>query len=179
MTCLSAFAQIEDSEESNFLVEFEKFEPAVKDVIKSLEGATAMPFLAPDINGVETFLGDYKGQIVFIYFFNRANPITVQHVASLNLLQSELTGKLKIISIGEGTKEEMKDFALAQGIEYSVLYKGRLLGEAAYGMELGNPRLFVVDKNGKISHVIPEAGFSDPNNTYLKLMNLFNLVNNQ
>ena len=178
MISISAYSQIEESREANFLVEFEKFEPAVQDVIKSLEGAQAMPFLAPDINGVETFLGDFKGQIVFIYFFNKSNLITAQHVASLNLLQSELAGKLKIISIGEGTKEEIKDYALAQGIEFSVLYKGRLLGEAAYGIELGNPRLFVVDKNGKISHVIPEAGFTDPKNTYLQLKNLFNLVSN-
>ena len=52
-----------------YALTFKEFEPAVRDVIRSLEGASTMPFLAPDINGVETFLGDFKGQIVFIYFF--------------------------------------------------------------------------------------------------------------
>lgn len=176
-TQVTLTAQIEESGSANFMVEFEKFEPPTQELIKSFEGKAPMQFLAPDVNGEEQFLGSFKGKTVFVYFFNRACDMCTSQVSSLNLLQQELGDKLKIIAIGDGSKDEMKLFSEQQGIEYSVLYNGRLLGEAAYGIELGYPRLFIVDESGITRHVLPEEAFTDASQTYLQLKNLYNLVN--
>ncbi len=172
-------AQIEDSESANFLVEFEKFQPPTQEMIKSFEGSAPMQFLAPDIEGEEQFLGNYKGETVFIYFFNRDCITCTEQISSLNLLQNELQGKLKIIAFGDESKEDLKSFKDEQGIEYTLMYNGKLLGEAAYGIELGYPRLFVVDKEGITRHVIPSEAFTDSSKTYVQLKNLYDLVNSK
>jgi len=174
---MSIFGQIQNSEQAVFAVEFDKFKPSNQDQIREFEGKAPMPFHAPDIDGNEQDIRAMLGKTVFIYFFNTDCGVCEQQISSLNLLQKELGDKIRIIAIGDENKEELISYKKAQGITYPVLYKGRLLGEAAFGIEMGYPRLFVIDKKGITRHVLPEEAFTEVDKTYLMLENLYKLVN--
>ena len=100
-----------------------------------------------------------------------------EKVSSLNLLQEAYGSDLRIIAIGDESKEELTLYKEQLGIEYPVLYQGKLLGEAAFGIEMGYPRLFVVDPKGITRHVLPAEAFTEVDKTYLMLNNLYKLVN--
>ncbi|GLR16628.1 hypothetical protein GCM10007940_12430 [Portibacter lacus] len=176
---MSILAQISESEDAIFQVEFEQFKPSNQDQIREFEGKAPMQFLAPDVNGEEQFLGNFKGKTVFVYFFNQQCGICKEQVSAFNLMQEEKGNDLKIIAIGDGSKEELKTYQETHGINYSVLYNGKMLGEAAYGIEMGYPRLFVLDDEGIARHVLPEEAFVEASKTYLMLENLYKLVNSK
>jgi len=171
------YGQIEESETAIFEVKFEQFQPSNQDQIREFEGSKPMPFQAPDIDGDLQFLGDYEGQTVFIYFFNTECEMCEKQTSALNLIQEAKRGKLKVIAIGDESSEDLLLYSKERGIDYTVLYNGKMLGEAAYGIEMGYPRLFVVDQFGVIQHVLPAEAFKDADRTYLMLNNLYDLVN--
>ncbi|WP_235299163.1 TlpA disulfide reductase family protein [Portibacter marinus] len=170
-------AQIEESETAIFEVKFEKFKPSTQDQIRAFEGTKPMQFMAPDVTGEEQYLLNYLGKTVFIYFFNTDCEICEKQTAALNLIQDQKIGDLKVIAIGDESQHDLLLYKKERGINYTILYNGKMLGEAAYGIEMGYPRLFVVDEFGVIQHVLPAEAFEDPDRTYLKLSNLFDLVN--
>lgn len=170
-----SFAQ-EKNESGFFEVTFDEFSLPTKDLINSLENSKAMPFMAPDVNGKEQFLGNYKGKTVLVYFMNKDCSSCFQQIASLNLIQEELKNNVQIIGIMDESKEEAKTLCEQNGITFPTLYNGKLLGEAAYGIELGYPRLFAIDKNGVIKHVIPSSSLADKSDIYLHIKNLIKLV---
>lgn len=174
---MSLYGQIEESETAIFEVTFDEFKPSNQDQIREFEGKPPMQFLAPDIFGEEQFLGDYKGKTVFIYFFNTDCELCDKQTTALNLMQEEKKGDLKIIAIGDESKEDLLLYKKERGIDYTLMYNGKMLGEAAYGIEMGYPRLFVVDEFGITRQVLPAEAFSDPDRTYLLLSNLYDLVN--
>jgi peroxiredoxin len=173
------YAQILETDKEHFTIEFDSWKPATKDMIRSFEGTKAMPFLAPDTDGQEQFLGNYVGKNVFIYFFNTACKTCQLQINALNLMQNENGNHLQIIGIGDETKEKLQDYKKENDIQFPILYNGKLLGEAAYGIELGYPRLFALDENGIIREVVPEEGFPETERTYLLLKNLLELIKSQ
>jgi succinylglutamate desuccinylase len=100
-------------------------------------------------------------------------------VASLNLLNSEEKDRLQIISFADEAKAEAALLAEQNGIEFPVLTNGKLLGEAAYGIELGYPRLFAIDAEGKVTTVIPQAALDGKSDIYLQLKDLLDKVANR
>lgn len=172
--CLIASLQAQES--SFFKVEFDAFSPPTKDMIKSFEGKEPMPFLANDIEGTEHFLKNYKGKAVFLYFWNGECPSCLAQIASLNLLHKEESDRLQIISFADEGKVDAKVLAESNGIEFPVLTNGRMLGEAAYGIELGYPRLFALNQDGVVVHVIPQELLEEKSDIYLELKNLLEKV---
>ena len=165
------------SQESTFFqVEFETFSPPVKDVILSFQGKEPMPFMANDINGTEHYLKNYKGQVVFLYFWNGECKSCLEHMTSLNLLHKEASDRLQIISFADESKAEATFLAETHGIEFPVLTNGRMLGEAAYGIELGYPRLFAINQDGVVVHVLPQELLEGKSDIYLELKDLLNKV---
>lgn len=156
--CLStiSFAQ---NENGHFLIEFEAFTPPVKDLIASLENTKAAPFLAPDILGKEQYLGDYTDKNVILWFWSAADELSNSQINNLNLLQSKYEGQLQIISFADESKQELVDFTRSIPVDFPVIANGKVLGEAAFGGDLGQGRLFLVDKNGVIQKVVPRQAF--------------------
>ena len=145
-------------------------------MIMSFEGKEPMPFLANDIDGTEHFLKNYKGKVVFVYFWNGECPSCLGQIASLNLLHKEESDRLQIISFADENKAEASFLAETHGIEFLVLTNGRMLGEAAYGIELGYPRLFALNQDGVVVHVIPQELIEGKSDIYLELKNLLEKV---
>lgn len=167
---------LQAQESSFFKVEFDAFSPPTKDMIMSFEGEEPMPFLANDIDGTEHFLKNYKGKVVFVYFWNGECPSCLGQIASLNLLHKEESDRLQIISFADENKAEASFLAETHGIEFPVLTNWRMLGEAAYGIELGDPRLFALNQDGVVVHVIPQELLEGKSDIYLELKNLLEKV---
>ena len=177
MICFLAKAQ--DEGQKYFQVTFDDFTPPTKDLIMSFEGKEPMPFLANDINGTEHYLKNYNGKVVFVYFWKGDCADCLNQIASLNLLHREEGDKLQIISFVDEAKAEATLLAEQNGVEFPVLTNGKLLGEAAYGIELGYPRLFAIAADGKVVDIIPQAGLEGQSDIFLPLKDLLYKVANK
>lgn len=154
------------SAQDHFLVEFDKVSIPIKDLIAGFEGRKAMQFMAPDIKGKEQFLGNYKGKKVILWFWSKDDGICINQIDALNLIQSRYREELDIISFGNESKQDLIDFRKSYPIDFPILYNGSILGEAAYGGDLGLGRLFFLDKEGVIKDVLPRELFENGMDTY-------------
>lgn len=162
---ISIYAQ---NEKGHFLVEFDAFSPPTKDLIASLENTKAAPFLAPDVRGTEQFLGDYTGKKVILWFWSTADDISNNQISNLNLLQSRYRNDLQVISFADEQKQELIDFSKSIPLDFPVIANGKVLGEAAFGGDLGQGRLIIIDGNGVIQKVLPRQAFIDNNDGAFK-----------
>jgi len=163
----------QDPTTGHFLVTFEKFSPPVQDLVKSFEGFPAENFLANDINGKEHFLGDYKGKNVILWFWSIENTKAVDQIGALTLLQEKYKN-LKIIGFAKETSSKVKEFLRQYPMEIDVIPNGEVFGQMAYGAEMGNPRMFLIDEFGVIKAALPEQAFSDNNNLFISLESILN-----
>ena len=147
------------SEKGYFLVEKEEFTPPVRDMIKTFEGFPATPFLANDMTGTERFLGDFKGKVCLLFFWNKENSDAVSLLYDLNQIKKKMGKKVAIVAMSDNTREEVTTFLGSDQMELIVIPNTRMLSEAVYGVELGYPRVFVIDDTGIIRAVIPEQYF--------------------
>ena len=153
---------IHGQENNNYyLVEFEKFTPPVKDIIRAFEERPATPFMASDIYGNERYLGDYKGKKVLIWFWSMNDGVSIDQIAKLNDIQASFREELQIVSFGMEEKGELAAFRKANPIDFPIMPKGKIFGEAAYGADLGLGRLFLVDDKGIIQKVFPRLAFEN------------------
>lgn len=163
---MAAFAQeAKSADGSHFLVDFEKFSPPVRDMAQSFEGRPAEQFLANDINGKEHFLGDYKGKKVILWFWSKDESLSTGHIRALNATQ-EHNKDLVILSFARGTKTEVKAFADASDINFTVIPNADVFGQMAYAADLGYPRYFFIDEYGIIKQVWPAESFDEGVNPY-------------
>ncbi len=147
------------NEQGHFLIEFDSFSPPVKDIVMSLENSEAAPFLAPDIQGNEIFLGDYKGKMVMLWFWSKNDGMSVSQVDQLNLMQSQYRDQLQVIGFGDESKQELIDFRSGSPLDFPIIANGKVLGEAAFGGDLGLGRVILVGKDGIIQKVVPRETF--------------------
>jgi peroxiredoxin len=157
----------EKTDSGHYLVEFEKFTPPVKDMIRSFEGFPATPFMANDMDNEERFLSDFQGKVSVLFFWNTKNAEAVSLFYDLNRLQKEIgEKKLAVIGMADDTRAEMDDFLVTNPANFIIIPNTRMLSEAVYAVELGYPRLFVIDSYGLIRCVIPGEYFSQHANSY-------------
>ncbi len=156
-----AIAQYGFSQENNnyYLVEFEKFTPPVKDVIRAFETRPATPFMASDIYGNERYLGDYKGKKVLLWFWSIDDGLSISQIAMLNDIQASFRDELQIVSFGMEDKEPLAAFRKINPIDFPIMPKGKIFGQAAYAADLGLGRLFLIDEKGIIQKVFPRIAF--------------------
>jgi len=154
----TTFTQAQN-ENGHFLIEFDSFSPPVKDIVMSLENSEAAPFLAPDILGDEIFLGDYKGKMVMLWFWSKDDGMSISQVDQLNLMQDKYRDLLQVIGFGDESKQELIDFNSGSPMDFPVIANGKVLGEAAFGGDLGLGRVILVDQNGVIQKVVPRETF--------------------
>ena len=150
-----------------YLVEFEKFSPPVKDVIRAFEERPAAPFIASDIYGNERYLSDYKGKKVLIWFWSLNDGVSVDQIPMLNDIQASFRDELQIVSFGMENKGELAAFRKENLIDFVIMPKGKIFGQAAYAGDLGLGRLFLVDDKGIIQKVFPRNAFlTSPEETF-------------
>jgi len=170
-----AMATITGQESANghFLVTFEKFSPPIKDMVRSFEGRIAEQFLANDVNGKEHYLPSYKGKNVILWFWSTENSVALEQLAAMTALQ-ERNKNLKIIGFAKEPKAKVIEFLRQNPMEIDIIPNGEVFGQMAYGAELGNPRMFVIDEFGIIKVVLPEEAFTDNSRLLISLESILN-----
>lgn len=167
------FAFVAFGQENNnnyYLVTFEKFSPPVKDVIRAFEERPATPFMASDIYGNERYLGDYKGKKVLLWFWSLNDGLNISQIAMLNDIQASFRDELQIVSFGMEEKAELAAFRKANPIDFPIMPKGKIFGQAAYAGDLGLGRLFLIDDKGIIQKVFPRTAFEENSDETFKFV---------
>lgn len=157
----------------HFLVEFEKFSPPSQALVKSFEGHIAEPFLAKDVNGVEHYLPSYKGKNVILWFWSTEDAIAIEQVGSMTLLQQR-NENLKVIGFAKEAKAKVQEYLRQNPMDIDVIPNGEIFGQMAYGAELGNPRMFIIDEFGIIKVVLPVEAFADNSKLLVSLESILN-----
>lgn len=175
LLCIFSIAQgiSQENAQGHFLVEFAKFTPPTQDLVKSFEGFPAEPFLANDVNGKEHFLGDYKGKKVILWFWSIDNPKALEQVGAMTLLQ-ERNKDLKVISFATEPKAKVQEYLRQFPMDIDVIPNGEIFGQMAYGADMGNPRMFVIDSFGVIKIALPEEAFEDNTKLLVSLESILN-----
>lgn len=170
----SAQVTAQKNAQGHFLVEFAKFTPPVQDLVKSFEGYPAEQFLANDVNGKEHFLGDYKGKKVILWFWSVENLKALEQVSAMTLLQERNIANLKIIAFAKEPKSLVLDYLRQYPIDLDVIPNGEVFGQMAYGADMGNPRMFIIDEFGVVKIALPEEAFVDNSNLLVSLESILN-----
>jgi len=164
----------QDNAQGHFLVEFAKFTPPVQDLVKSFEGQPAEQFLAKDVSGTEHYLGDYKGKRVILWFWSVDNTKALEQVSAMTLLQERNKNNLKIISFAKEPKTAVMNYLRQYPMEIDVIPNGEIFGQMAYGADMGNPRMFIIDEYGIIKIALPEEAFANNSNLLVSLESVLN-----
>ena len=175
LTIFSFYSSLSAQESANghFLVEFEKFTPPTKALIRSFEGHIAEQFLANDVNGKEHYLPDYKGKNVILWFWSTEDAIAIEQVGAMTLLQ-ERNKNLKVIGFAKEPKARVLEYLRQNPMDIDVIPNGEIFGQMAYGAELGNPRMFVIDEFGIIKVALPVEAFADNSKLLISLESILN-----
>lgn len=152
--------------QDHFLVELENRSPDVQAMVQAYEGTQAIPFLANDVNGQEQSFMDMRGKTVILWFWNNDCPLCHNQIGDLNLLKQNHSDKLEIVSFSDNSKEEVKAFIQSHPLDFPVIANSKTLAEGPYGGDLGYPKIFIIDPNGKIKWAIPEVEMRGNFNTY-------------
>ncbi len=164
----------QDIAKGHFLVEFEKFSPPIQDMVLSFEGHKAEPFLANDVNGKEHYLDSYKGKKVILWFWSVEDYRALDQVGAMTLLQQEMKPSLKIIAFAKEPKARVQEYLRQNPMDIDVIPNGEVFGQMAYGAEMGNPRMFIIDQYGIIKAALPNEAFIDNANLYISLESILN-----
>jgi peroxiredoxin len=164
----------QNNTQGHFLVEFAKFTPPVQDLVKSFEGFPAELFLANDVKGTEHYLEDYKGKKVILWFWSVESTKALEQISAMTLLQDRNRDHLKIVSFAKEPKSKVLEYLRQYPMEIDVIPNGEVFGQMAYGADMGNPRMFVIDEFGIIKIALPEEAFEDNTNLLVSLEAILN-----
>ncbi len=156
---LSLQAQSKDPRTGYFLVEEEKFSPPDSAIISHFVGRQAMAFMANDMDQNEQYLGNYKGNNVLLWFWQLNCDACLSQIDVLNKIADEWKGKLSIISLCNNNRAEIDAFLAKREIGFSIIPNAGILAEGAFADDLGYPRLFFLDREGIITHILPMTFF--------------------
>lgn len=153
----SVFTTISLSAQEHFKVDLSNRAPDVKSLVMAYEGSSSIPFQANDVHGVQHSLMSMKGKTVMLWFWNNDCIKCHEQIDDLNLLTQKYPDNLRVISFSDNTKEEVLSFLQDKPVDFPVIPNSKTLSEGPYGGDLGYPKLFILDKSGKIKWVIPQV----------------------
>jgi hypothetical protein len=140
-----------------FQVEFDAFEPPVKDMINHVEGKPAKNFMMKDLNGKDLSLSSLKGKKVILWFWDNSD-LSASLTPILDF-KCEQNPTINFVGLYNGTKEEYLS-QFQQQWKFKVLPNAAFIGEAIYDKELGTPRIYLIDEKGIVKMVIPTSYMS-------------------
>ena len=117
-----------------------------------------MPIVRTDINGVETRLEDYQGQITVVNFWASWCRPCVEEIPSLNRLKQQMQGKpFRLISVNYAEPAaRIRDFMREVEVDFPVLLDpdGELAGQWKV---VAFPSTFVIGPDGRIHYGVNAA----------------------
>jgi len=160
-----------DSEESKRNKKlYEDFLERQKNVIATLEGFSPVPFQAPDLEGKDHFLSDFKGQILILQFWQLYSDESRSQIPSINKILKDYDDQ-SVAALGfvDDYGEDLELYVNNTPIDYPIIPNSRELGLQAFAGELGYPRLFIIDKYGITRKVILGGHSYDKMHLYKEL----------
>jgi hypothetical protein len=140
-----------------FKVEFDAFEPPIKDMINHVEGKPAKNFMMKELSGKDLSLSSQKGKKVILWFWD--NSDLSSKLTPIIDFKCEQNPAVSFLGLYNGTKEEyLAQFQ--QQWKFKVLPNAAFIGEAIYDKELGTPRIYLIDEKGIVKMVIPSSYMS-------------------
>jgi thiol-disulfide isomerase/thioredoxin len=114
-------------------------------------GEPAPPFLVPDIDGRIISTADWQGKVVLVNFWATWCPPCREEIPILIELTKKYPEKLLVIgvSMDDGPADEVKQFAVAEGINYPIVMRSREL-VSAYGGVPALPTSFLVNRESRV-----------------------------
>ena len=152
-------AQSQDPKTGYYLVEEEPFNPPDSAIIQDLMGKAAMAFMANDMDHKEQYLGNHLGQLTLLWFWKTTDSLCINLLPQFNELLQDLPDHFTFISLADENRTALDLFLNEHEVYFPIIPNASILGEAAYAKDLGYPRLFFIDKLGKIERILPEDFF--------------------
>lgn len=152
-----SFGQIGSGTSSHFEVEKETFDITDREMINALIGSKPMPLMAKDMEEKERYLGPPFGRGQIFWFFEATDPNSILFVEKLNNIAVAFQNELQVLGIGNEDKEIIQGKMADLNPLFPIIPNGKFVGEAAYNSSLGTPRIFMLDKQGKIVEIIPAS----------------------
>jgi hypothetical protein len=137
-----------------FKVEFDAFEPPIKDMINHVEGKPAKNFMIKDLGGKDLSLSSQKGRKVILWFWD--NSDLSSKLTPILDFKCEQNPSVSFLGLYNGTKEEYHAEFQAEW-KFKILPNAAFIGEAIYDKELGTPRIYLIDEKGIVKMVIPSS----------------------
>ena len=118
---------------------------------ESWSGKAAPDFVVNDINGQTHSVRDYRGKNMLVVFWATWCPackLEIPHLIELRKLYNE--DELGILAISNESPEDLKQFAAAKGINYSVASLGGAPLPAPFSGVTSIPTTFFIGRDGTI-----------------------------
>ena len=114
-------------------------------------GKLAADFSVQDTAGTKHALSDYRGRNLLVVFWATWCPACNMEIPHLIQLRSEVPeGELGILAISSEPTEQLKPFAEAKGINYTVASLGDAMLPPPFGEVGVIPTTFLIDRAGTI-----------------------------
>jgi len=163
-TFFNAYAQVD-----HFLIDIEPFDPSVQQMILMMEENPAESFEAEDINGQIQSYSDHIGEFMLLWFWNVEDELCQGQIDGLNLMQQLFSDRIYMVGFAYDNRSVVEAFSQNKIIEFPIIPSSVRIGELLYGSELGQGRLFLIDKEGIIQKAIPRQFFIDNQNSFNQL----------
>ncbi len=147
---------------SHYEVEKQTFDITDREMITALIGTKPMPLMAKDMDGKDRYLGPPFSKAQLFWFFNAADPGSVLLVEKLNNVAVSFQNDLEVLGIANEEKTIVESKLSDLNPLFSIIPNGKFVGEAAYNSALGTPRIFMLDKQGKIVEILPASYLANP-----------------
>jgi hypothetical protein len=137
-----------------FKVEFDAFEPPIKEMINHAEGKPAKNFMIKDLNGNDIALSSYRGRKIVMWFWDESEASQLL-VSIINKLAEKNKSTVFL-----GLYNANKASYLSQNQKtwnFTVLPNAEFIGEAIYDNELGTPRIYLIDEKSIVKMVLPTS----------------------
>lgn len=122
-------------------------------------GTDAPDWELPTINGGKIKLSDLKGKVVVLDFYRIACGYCIKAMPGLKSIDSTFSDK-DVVLIGVNPSDELdkiKKLVRKHEIKFEMVYNANALLQKY--LVTGVPRIYIIDKQGKISYVSP--GYSE------------------
>ncbi|HRI01363.1 MAG TPA: hypothetical protein PK006_09965 [Saprospiraceae bacterium] len=133
--------------------------PPVKAFIERFEGHFLTPIIAPDIRGQQLELVEMMQKPLLLIFCSFLKGADETLIAQFSEWKYKLNKEILIVFLADETKDELNQLFPNLANNVHLIGDCRLLSEAVYAKEIGNPRLFYVDPFGTIRKVFQPHDF--------------------
>lgn len=139
----------------------QKFEPVG-------EGAEALEFTLPDLNGKQVSLKDYRGKVVFLNFWATWCKPCGEEMPSMQKLYVTLQAQgypfeILAVSVDKDGAQVVSEFARQNNLTFPILLDSSGKIKESY-KTTGVPETFIIDQNGVIAEKVwGPRDWADPN----------------